>query len=57
MSYEADVFLAPMAAVVDLIDATIGEGLPFQRAYGYQVHCTALDVNSAMDAWSFYISV
>ena len=38
VSNEADVFPADHPERSDLIDATIGEGSPFQRSFGYQAH-------------------
>lgn len=38
ISIEADVFPAGDPARSDLIDATIGEGSPFQREFGYYAH-------------------
>ena len=38
VSNEADVYPRAHAERSDLIDATIGEGSPFQRAFGYFAH-------------------
>ena len=38
VSNEADVFPSKHPELGDLIDATIGEGSPFQRAFGYFAH-------------------
>jgi hypothetical protein len=38
VSNEADVFPRADPSRSDLIDATIGEGSPFQRAFGYYAH-------------------
>jgi len=38
VSNEADVFPREHAERADLIDSTIGEGSPFERAFGYYAH-------------------
>lgn len=51
VSNEADIFPREDPARGDLIDATIGEGSPFQRAFGYFAH--GVDESSAIlpDGW------
>jgi hypothetical protein len=46
VSNEADVFPRADPGRSDLIDATIGEGSPFQRAFGYYAH--GVDQTSAI---------
>jgi hypothetical protein len=46
VSNEADVFLRADPGRRDLIDSTIGEGSPFQRAFGYYAH--GVDESSAI---------
>ena len=46
VSNEADIFPREDPARSDLIDATIGEGSPFQRAFGYFAH--GVDETSAI---------
>ena len=38
LSNEADVFPHEHTERTDLIDSTIGEGSPFERAFGYYAH-------------------
>ena len=51
VSNEADVFPRSEPARSDLIDATIGEGSPFQREFGYYAH--GVDETTAVlpDGW------
>jgi hypothetical protein len=46
VSNEADVFPRAEPGQSDLIDSTIGEGSPFQRAFGYYAH--GVDESSAI---------
>src|ERR1700683_5715798 len=51
VSDEADVFPREHIERTDLIDSTIGEGSPFQRAFGYYAH--GVDETTAIlpDGW------
>lgn len=51
VSNEADVYPRTRTERSDLIDATIGEGSPFQREFGYYAH--GVDATSAIlpDGW------
>src|ERR1700739_2351390 len=51
VSNEADIFLRNDPERSDLIDATIGEGSPFQREFGYYAH--GVDETTAIlpDGW------
>jgi hypothetical protein len=41
VSHEADVFPSLYPERSDLIDATIGEGSPFEKSFGYYAHGVA----------------
>jgi hypothetical protein len=51
VSNEADVFPREHAERADLIDSTIGEGSPFQRAFGYYAHGVGENTAILPDGW------
>ena len=51
LSDEADVFPREHVERADLIDSTIGEGSPFQRAFGYYAHGVGEDTAVLPQGW------
>jgi hypothetical protein len=51
VSNEADVFPLRAPERSDLIDSTIGEGSPFQRAFGYYAHGVGEETAILPDGW------